>query len=650
MCGITGFIGYRHTKNSLTSIVASMTEAIAHRGPDDSGVWVSEADGVGLGHRRLAILELSELGRQPMQSPDGRGVVVFNGEIYNHHVLRHDLLRKGVVFRGRSDTETLLYALLTYGIEVTLRRIEGMFAFAFYDTRTRKLVLARDRFGEKPLHYAVIDGNLIFASELKAMRRYRDWSPTIRMASVSEVIRYQHIAEPNTIYENVFKLEASHYLECDVTKWKSGDHRLTKRSYWSLQRQETDEPVNESAIIEDLHRRLDCAVNARMEADVPLGVFLSGGIDSSLITALMAKHSTRAVQSFTVAFADGDYDESRFALAIAKHLGTDHHELHVETRDVIDIVPTLATVYDEPFSDTSQIPLLFISRFARNKVTVALSGDGGDELFGGYNRYVWLPRLYAQLSKVPMPTRQLLAFTAKYLGVNRVAAIYRAFSAFRSTTENERQLADKLEKLIAILSSRSASAMFDDVRGVQIPKNLFADEVNIAVDGGRDVPVEDFERYMMHSDIRGYLPNDILVKVDRATMATSLEARAPFLDSELAQFAWNMPMTLKIRDGKGKWALREILSQYIPRELFERKKAGFAVPIGNWIYGPLRAWAQDLLQEETIRKQGIFNPDVVNTLWREHATGKRNHQNTLWSLLVFQQWLDAQNSFTHIDD
>lgn len=639
MCGLAGVVRGAKAGSPLEPALKAMTAALAHRGPDDQGTWIDNNDGIAFGHRRLAIIDLSENGRQPMHSPDQRFVLTFNGEIYNHAKLRSQLEASGAKFKGRSDTEVLLYSLIIHGTAHTLERVEGMFAFAFYDRLEKKIVLARDRFGEKPLYYTLFDGALLFASELTSFRHYPGWTAEVDRNAIAEFVQFECIPAPHTIFHGVFKLEAAHALEIDISRWREGKEELTPRRYWQLDDEHNDSPVDEQDAIAETAKRLEQSVRDRMESDVPLGVFLSGGIDSSLITSIMQKHASRPVQSFTVAFGDKDYNEAPYAAAIARHLGTDHHEIFVGTQETIDTIPLLVDTYDEPFSDPSQIPSLIISHFTRKTVTVALTGDGADELFAGYNRYIHLPDIYNRLKKIPWPIKRMLANALRTVGIQRAANSYGFFAGRHGRQDDERQIEDKLEKLYRLLCLESPDAMYGAVRRDYTDTNNLV--IGATVDRTSRHPQggEDFVRYMMRSDINDYLQNDILVKLDRATMAASIEARSPFLDASLAQYAWNLPLRLKIRDNRGKWILRKLLEQHMPASLFERKKAGFAVPIGEWLRGPLRASAHDMLTESSLKKGGFLNFATVNRLWREHQRGVRNHQNILWSLFIFQQWL-----------
>jgi asparagine synthase (glutamine-hydrolysing) len=643
-----------------------MTDALTHRGPDDVGVWADDEVGLALGHRRLSVVDLSPTGHQPMLSACGRHVIAFNGEIYNHLALRAEL--HGTLWRGHSDTETLLAAIEAMGIEATLRRCEGMFAFALWDRQTHTLTLARDRFGEKPLYYGWADGAFIFGSELKALRAYPGFNAPVCRNALVQYLRYMYVPAPLSIYAGIFKLEPGCLLTvkdgAPIDRPRSpirpGEHfgNVTLQRWWSLadvvtagQRNPLDNDAQTLALLE---KQLEESVRAQSLADVPLGAFLSGGVDSSMIVALMQRQAldqgSQPVKTFTISFDEKGFDEAPYARAVAQHLGTDHHEMRVTAKMAMDVIAELPNIYDEPFADSSQIPTHLISRAARQQVTVALSGDAGDELFSGYNRYLWGPRIWNQLARLPYPMRRTVGRLIQTIPV----AGWNALSAFAGVS----QLGDKVYKL---------SAGLDTVRGMDDlywslvsewtdPESLvrgvgentvsrqalrFAnDEVDFRSTSDLMPQGLDSVERMMYLDSMTYLPDDILCKVDRAAMACGLETRVPFLDHRVVELAWRLPMHMKIRKNQGKWALRQVLYKYVPSELIERPKAGFAIPIGQWLRGPLRDWAERLLAEQRLNEEGYFHPGPIRQAWAEHLSGKRDWTARIWAVLMFQAWLE----------
>lgn len=628
-----------------------MADTLAHRGPDESGLWVDEANGVALAHRRLSILELSPAGSQPMISASGRYVVSFNGEIYNHLALREELAAAGAAprWRGHADTETLLAGFEAWGIEATLKKSVGMFAIAAWDRTARVLTLARDRMGEKPLYYGRAREALVFASELKALRAFPGFEARIERRALALFMRHNYVPAPWTIYENVWKLPPGSYVEFAVP----AAAQAPVTAYWSLQAAAQcglRDPFAGSAeeAVDELERLLRRSIAGQMVADVPVGAFLSGGIDSSTVVALMQAQSARPVKTFTIGFREDEYNEARHARAVARHLGTDHTELTLTPREAMDVVPQLPRLYDEPFADSSQLPTHLVARLARRQVTVSLSGDGGDELFGGYNRYFWTMTLWRRVGRLPRPVRRAAAALMTGIspaGWNRMFALAGPLLPRRLRYANP---GDKLHKLAGLVAAEGPEAIYlrlvshweDPARLV-----LGAEEPPTPVtDAAAWLACAEFEHRMMYLDGLTYLPDDILVKVDRAAMAVSLETRVPLLDHRVVEFAWRLPLSMKTRAGEGKWLLRRLLDRHVPRALVARPKMGFGVPIDHWLRGPLRDWAEALLAEERLRREGFLDPAPVRERWRQHLSGRRNWQYPLWDVLMFQAWLEHQGA------
>lgn len=618
-----------------------MSDSIRHRGPDDSGAFIDAETGIALGFRRLAILDLSPTGHQPMHSADGRYVMVFNGEIYNFASLRDELLALGHSFRGTSDTEIMLAAIRQWGLCPAVQRFNGMFAFALWDQRERTLSLVRDRMGIKPLYYGWAGKTLLFGSELKTLRAYPGFPAEVNRDALTLFLRYSYIPAPHTIYSGSFKLPPACILTiCPDQRPGQG----LPEPYWSARETVVNglaQPFagDENEAIETLETMLTRSIGLRMYADVPLGAFLSGGVDSSTVVALMQKQSSRPVRTFTIGFDEAGFDEAQHAKAVAHHLGTDHTELYVSPAEARAIIPRLPTLYDEPFADPSQIPTFLVSEMARRHVTVSLSGDGGDELFGGYNRYSWVERIWRRTAFMPAFVRKTLAGSLRRVSPQIWARLAR----------NLPNPSDKAQKLAETLTASSPEAIyFDLVSHWKQPGEIVIDgtePLTPLTDRTSWIETPSFAERMMALDQLTYLPDDVLAKVDRASMGASLEARAPFLDDhETVEFAWKLPLSMKIRDGQGKWILRQILYRHVPRELIERPKMGFGVPIDAWLRGPLRPWSEDLLNEQRLKREGYLRPEKIQQKWREHLSGAQNWQYDLWNVLMFQAWLAAESN------
>jgi asparagine synthase (glutamine-hydrolysing) len=648
MCGFVGFLSERvDPKESREVIVSRMADRIIRRGPDDAGAWTDAEVGIALGHRRLSIIDLSAAGHQPMHSACGRFVLVLNGEIYNHLALRSELQKGGIApqWRGHSDTEIFLAAFAAWGVSATLQRSVGMFAFALWDKVLHTLTLARDRFGEKPLYYGWVGHAFVFGSELTALRAYPGFDNLINRSVLALYFQHCVVPAPYSIYEDIFKLEPGCVLTLRSDDLK--DRVTSIVPYWRLTdavREGMANPVKDEAeAVSLLDATLREAVALQAVADVPLGAFLSGGVDSSTIVALMQTQSKRPVQTFTVGFDEAGFDESPHAFAVARHLGTEHHELRVTADDARSVIPLLPQLYDEPFADSSQIPTWLVCQAARRNVTVALSGDAGDELFGGYNRYFWAERVWNRVAWLPSSLRQALGIALQQLPTERWDCIGRILPRGHSIV----RLGDKAHKLAhRIKTVKSIDDLYRSlvtewpedvvlVKGAtQLPTKL--DDTSLVMG------ISDAEHRMMLWDSLAYLQDDILTKVDRAAMGVGLETRVPFLDHRVAELAWRLPLNMKIRDGQGKWVLRQVLYKYVPRELIERPKAGFGIPVGQWLRGPLRDWAEASLDEQRLEREGYLKPAPIREIWLQHLSGRYDWTARLWTVLMFQSWLENQ--------
>ena len=639
MCGI---VGYWNKQGANVSTVEQMALRIQHRGPDSAGTWLNKEGELAMAHRRLAVLDLSPAGHQPMLSPCERYSLVFNGEIYNHLTIRTDLEREGGAFewRGHSDTETLLAALRHWGLKKTLKQLNGMFAFALWDSQEKSLCLARDRMGEKPLYYGHNNGCFFFGSELKAFKAHPQWQAEVDRDALALFMRHNTVPAPWSIYKGIKKLSPAHYVVItDLGRQVSKPY-----CYWNLVEIAEQEAVTDDAesLTDGLDSLLRESIKSRMASDVPLGAFLSGGFDSTIVTALMQAQSTKPIKTFTIGFNEQGYNEATHAKAVAKHLGTEHTELYVTPADAMAVIPQLPSIWDEPFSDSSQIPTLLVSQLARKDVTVSLSGDGGDELFCGYSRYELGNNIWSKLKLLPLPARQLMASFMQVFPGKSVEYLMQ----FLPKQFQIPHFADRLPKFAGVIKRKSAAGYYQNfishwkhpdqlVLGATEPETIFNHS-------DRQPKLTDFREQMMFLDSVTYLPDDILTKVDRASMAVSLEARVPLLDHRVVEFAWKLPMSMKYKNGKGKHILREVLYRYVPRELMERPKMGFGVPIDEWLRGPLREWGEELLSEKRLREEGFFNPVPIRKMWQEHVSGKRRWHYYLWDVLMFQAWLDEQ--------
>ena len=651
MCGIAGFWSPAAPGDAtaLCARAAAMAATLAHRGPDDAGAWADPGAGLAFGHQRLSIIDLSAAGHQPMVSASGRLVLSYNGEIYNYRALRDELAAAGHAFQGNSDTEVLLAAIEAWGIRRALERLNGMFAFALWDRPTRTLTLARDRLGQKPVYYGRAGGAFVFASELKALRRHPDFDPAIDEAALALYLRFAAVPAPWSIYRGVRKLEPGHLFELDIAALR-GDDLPASTPYWSaveVARDGLADPFEgpPDASVDVLDTLLRDAVRHCLEADVPLGAFLSGGIDSSTVVACMQAERTAPVRTFTIGFHEQAYDEAQWASRVARHLGTDHTELYVSTAEAQATIPRLAQIYDEPFADSSQIPTYLVSRLARERVTVTLSGDGGDELFGGYNRYQWGRSIGQVVANVPAALRRGGAALARAVPPPGWDAAFATVTPLLPRRFRYRDAGQKIHKLAELLAARDRTELYlfllSQWHAPQAVLNCATEPATTVHDAARWPALGGYVEDMMALDATGYLPNNILVKLDRASMAVSLESRVPLLDHRLFAFAWRLPPAVRFRDGRTKWPLRQVLRRYLPDALIERPKMGFGVPIGAWLRAGLRDWAEDLLAEHRLRDAGHFDVAAVRRTWREHLSGTRNWEHRLWAVLMFETWRDG---------
>jgi asparagine synthase (glutamine-hydrolysing) len=651
MCGFAGLLdsSRRGAGEETDDLTRRMVRTLRHRGPDDEGIWSDPEAGYGVGFRRLSIVDLSPLGHQPMESVGGRYVLAFNGEIYNFRPLRRELEMQGRGgFRGHSDTEVMLRAIELWGIEEAVRRFVGMFGFALWDREQKKLHLVRDRVGEKPVYYGWSGDAFLFGSELKALRAFPGFDARIDRDVLAPYLQFGYIPAPFSIYRGIFKLIPGTILTITADEM---NREPTPAPYWSAAqsveagRAGRLEEAGEGWAVDRLETLLRDAVGQQMVADVPLGAFLSGGIDSSVVVALMQAQSDRPVKTFTIGFHEKEYNEALHARQVAEHLGTEHTELYVTPEEAMAVVPELPAIYDEPFADSSQIPTLLVSRLARKEVTVSLSGDGGDELFAGYPWYRWSPEIWRRIGWMPRALR--LAAARALDGVPTAAwdGILSGVGRLLPGEVGRFASGDRIHKLARLVAKSNGPV--DVCRNLLgrwdgKPPLLIAPEARPSwVNGDLADDPDDVLGRLMYSDLVDYLPDDILAKVDRSSMAASLESRAPLLDHRVVEFAWRLPKSMRVRDGRGKWLLRQVLYRHVPAELIDRPKMGFVVPIDAWLRGPLRDWAEALLDEGRLRAEGFFDPAPIRRKWEEHLSGKRNWQHELWRVLMFETWLEA---------
>ncbi len=658
MCGLVGFLSPQVAQWG-EPVLQRMANTIARRGPDDVGHWMDGDAGVGLGHRRLAIVDLSPAGHQPMTSGSGRYVIAFNGEIYNHLDLRTGLLGMdgGAVlatsWRGHSDTETLLAGFDAWGIEATVKRCIGMFAFAVWDKLTHVLTLCRDRLGEKPLYYGWQGQGegaaFLFGSELKALKAHPAFAAEVDRGALSLLMRHGYIPAPHSIYRGIAKLQPGCLLTVSLA-----ERTPNSATYWSgksVVEQGLAQPFAGTPVqaVDALESLLKDAVRKQMMADVPLGAFLSGGVDSSSIVALMQavakEQGGSPVRTFTIGFSEAGYNEAEHAKAVARHLSTNHTELYVSAQQALDVIPKLPSLYCEPFADSSQIPTFLVSQMARQHVTVSLSGDAGDELFGGYNRYVLGQQLWGKLQWLPVGIRRAMAGALTGLSPTAWNRLLGPVQRLIPKNVAQTNIGDKLHKGAGVMAAGSSVELY------RLLASQWKDPAAVVI-GGAEPPTaltdvaqqpatDNFVHQMMALDMLSYLPDDILCKVDRAAMGVSLETRVPLLDHRVVEFAWSLPLDYKVRGGVGKWPLREVLYRHVPRELIERPKMGFGIPLDDWLRGPLRPWAETLLDEARLTREGYFYAEPIRQKWIEHLSGQRNWAPHLWSVLIFQAWLES---------
>jgi asparagine synthase (glutamine-hydrolysing) len=644
MCGIAGFFmpGAGGDRRQLAAIGTNMHMALAHRGPDSADVWQDTDLPLVFAHRRLAIHDLTADGAQPMASPSGRYMIVYNGELYNYRELQAELQQSGQVFKTRCDTEILLAAIDHWGMDRAVQKFNGQYAIALWDRKDKQLHFIRDRFGKKPLYVGWAGKTLVFASELKAFHVHPDFTPELDRNVLALYMRFGYVCAPHAIFKNVWQILPGGRLSLDISSLQPGEN-LSRRmeTYWLLRHAVEDaraHPVkgDEQAILKTFEEKLALAVKQRMDCDVPFGSFLSGGIDSSLVTAMMQKHSPRPVQTYSIGFDEAGYDESQAAARVAAHLGTDHREFRVGSQDVLDVIPRLADMFDEPFADASQIPTFLVSKLARQYVTVALTGDGGDEILGGYQRHTHIPALWNKISWMPPAVRRTagnLMLRVPQQAYDRMKPAYPQFGR-------------RVHRMAQVVAEGDTRSLYTSLLQVWPENEQVVPGATMPL-----IPLDDpacwpsdlsLAEKIIYADTLSYRPNDLMVKADRATMCVALEARAPLMDYELCEYSWRLPHEMKIRGLEGKWLLRRLLEKHVPKSLFERPKAGFNVPLHQWLKGPLKEWGESLLNPDRLKQQGLLNADLVWNRWQDFQNGRGGHANAtdLWTALMFQSWHD----------
>ncbi|GAB1264212.1 asparagine synthase (glutamine-hydrolyzing) [Aurantivibrio infirmus] len=646
MCGIAGLVGLNRPDDELESTLQAMGQSIVHRGPDSSGTWIDSETRLGFVHQRLSIQDLSQLGHQPMHSQDGRFTIIFNGEIFNFLELRKELEALGQTFKGHSDTEVLVAGITHWGLDDTLKKCKGQFAIALFDKKNKTLQLVRDRLGEKPLYYGYLNNEFIFASELKAITTAHAGSkPKINLSALGSYLRYGYISAPQSIFEDIYKVEPGTIVCFRLDRLSGHEFEKSQNSFWSLRNTYSEFSAHtiqdDQEAISELDTTLTRIINQQAIADVPLGAFLSGGIDSSLVSACLQANSSKPIDTFTIGFHEKDFNEAEHAKKIAQHIGSKHHELYLNAQDTLDVVPKLPTLYDEPFADSSQIPMYLVSKLARENVTVCLSGDGGDELFAGYNRYIQTQKMFEKFRSVPAPIKKIVSSGLNSIAPGQWDNLYSNANKILGR-KGGANTGVKLHKLGALLSKPDLESSYRYLCGYwQNPQDLLRqaiDEPSLTSELNFN---EKFLDAAMYWDQQWYIPGDNLVKTDRASMGVSLEMRLPLLDKELVEFAWRIPNSMKVKNGDSKWLLRQLLYQYVPQSLIDRPKMGFSIPIAHWLRNELRDWCETLINRDLLERQGIFNVDVLMETYKQHLSGKFDHANKLWTVLQFQAWYVA---------
>ncbi len=646
MCGITGIFlpgGDCHFREQLSK----MAVTISNRGPDDSGFWHDQEKGIGFAHRRLSIIDLTTSGKQPMESYSGRYVIVFNGEVYNYKELKKDLENENIQWQGSSDTEVMLAAIDCWGLETAVRRFNGMFAFALWDKKKCILSLCRDRLGIKPLYYAKIRKGLLFASEIKAIKAHSDYRAEININALGSYLRYNYIPAPDTIFKNTWKLKPGNMIHFSCFDIKNNVIKSSE-CYWDIKgiayaNQKSSFKGTDKDAIDELDVLLNDSVKKRMISDVPLGAFLSGGIDSSTVVSIMQAQSTQKINTFSIGFDEDGYNEAGYAKKVASYLGTNHTELYLSQKDAIEVIPKLPNLYDEPFSDASQVPTFLVSKLAKQHVTVSLSGDGGDELFGGYNRHFLISTIWGKIGKINPAVRKFVAEFLQRLSPVQLNELMYKFNKIIPLNKRIDRAGDKISKFSEILHLKTPEAIYESLcSNWKNPASVLVGAESRTELGKMRTDIEffDISHKTMFWDLITYLPDDILTKVDRATMGVSLEGRVPILDHRIVEFAWRLPLEMKIRKNRGKWILRKVLDKYLPKQYTDRPKFGFGIPIDTWLRKDLRDWAENLLNRKKLDSEGFFNTDIIRTVWKEHLSEKKNQQYQLWNILMFQSWIE----------